>query len=108
MELDAISRTGFLTLLLRAWHSERQGLLHTSSREWRTAFLMGFIITGTYGLVLLAMAYVSNASYVMAFRQLSIPIGAALGIVGRKEPASPPKLVGTLLVVTGLLLVALG
>jgi drug/metabolite transporter (DMT)-like permease len=56
----------------------------------------------------LAMAYVSNVSYVSAFRQLSIPIGAALGILVRKEAASPPKLAGIALVVLGLTLTALG
>ena len=38
------------------------------------------IITGAYGLVLAAMAYVPNVSYVAAFRQMSIPLGAILGV----------------------------
>jgi len=83
-------------------------LLQARGPEWRTAALMGVIILATYGLVLTSMAYVSNVSYVIAFRQLSIPIGAALGILVRKEKATPPKLTGIALVVTGLVLAALG
>jgi len=108
VELEAIGISVFMLFFLLPWRTQRAGFLHASGREWRTAFLMGFVITGTYGLVLLAMAYVSNVSYVIAFRQLSIPMGAALGILGRKEPASTPKLVGTVLVVIGLVLAALG
>ena len=108
VELEAVGISVFMLLFLLPWRTQRSGFLHTSGREWRTAFLMGFVITGTYSLVLLAMAYVSNVSYVIAFRQLSIPMGAALGILGRKELASTPKLVGTVLVVVGLVLAALG
>ncbi len=108
VELEAIGISLFMLFFLLPWRTQRTGFLHASGREWRTAFLMGFVITGTYVLVLFAMAYVSNVSYVIAFRQLSIPLGAALGILGRKEPASLPKLVGTMLVVVGLVLAALG
>jgi uncharacterized membrane protein len=108
VELEAISITVFMLVFILAWRPEREGFLHAQAKEWRIAFLMGFIITATYSLVLLAMAYVTNVSYVIAFRQLSIPIGAALGILGRKETAYPPKLVGILLVVFGLVLAVLG
>jgi drug/metabolite transporter (DMT)-like permease len=108
VELEAISISVFLTALLLGWGPERQTLIQARGLEWRTAVLIGIIITATYGLVLLAMAYVSNVSYVSAFRQLSIPIGAALGILVRKEAATPPKLAGIALVVVGLVLAAVG
>jgi drug/metabolite transporter (DMT)-like permease len=108
LELESISICIFLSTFLLVWKPERGALLQASVGDWRSAALMGAIITGTYGLVLLAMAYVSNVSYVSAFRQLSIPIGAALGILIRKEAASPPKLAGIALVVLGLTLTALG
>jgi drug/metabolite transporter (DMT)-like permease len=107
-ELEAISIALFLTVLLLSWAPERRVLMQARIPEWKTAALMGVIITATYGLVLLAMAYVSNVSYVFAFRQLSIPIGAALGMLVRKEAASPPKLAGIALVVMGLALAAVG
>ncbi len=108
VELETISLSAFLTIFLLFWAHERQVLMQAHGPEWRMAALMGFIITATYGLVLLAMAYVNNVSYVSAFRQLSIPIGAALGILVRKEAATPPKLAGIGLVVVGLGLAAVG
>ena len=45
----------------------------------------------TYGLVLASMAHVTNVSYAAAFRQLSIPLGAFLGIWLQKEPSPPPS-----------------
>lgn len=74
----------------------------------RAAALTGLIIMATYGLVLAAMAYVTNVSYVAAFRQLSIPIGAVLGITLQGEPRYRPKLVGVGIVSVGLVLVGLG
>jgi drug/metabolite transporter (DMT)-like permease len=108
VELEAITITIFMLIFILAWRPEREGFLSARGKDWRTAFLMGFIITATYSLVLLAMAYVSNVSYVIAFRQLSIPIGALLGILGHKEKAHPPKLVGIAIIFLGLLIVALG
>ena len=70
--------------------------------------LTGFIIMATYGLVLASMAYVTNVSYVAAFRQLSIPIGAFLGISLQKEPRHTPKLVGVGIISVGLVLVGIG
>jgi drug/metabolite transporter (DMT)-like permease len=108
VELEAVGISVFLSVFILGWRPERRLLMKANGSEWRTAAWMGFIITATYGLVLLAMAYVSNVSYVIAFRQLSIPIGAALGILVRKETASPPKLVGIALVFIGLVLAAVG
>jgi drug/metabolite transporter (DMT)-like permease len=108
VELETISLSLFLMVFLISWVPERRVFWQASASEWRTAVLMGFIITATYALVLLAMAYVSNVSYVFAFRQLSIPIGAGLGMLVRKEVASLPKLTGIGMVVVGLVLTALG
>jgi len=68
----------------------------------------GVVIMATYGLVLTSMAYVSNVSYVAAFRQLSIPIGAILGIALQHEPRHLPKLIGIGVVSVGLVIVAVG
>jgi uncharacterized membrane protein len=53
------------------------------------------------------MAYASNVSYIVAFRQLSIPLGALLGVWVQKEPAGLPKLLGVGVVFGGLILVGL-
>lgn len=68
----------------------------------------GVVIMATYGLVLASMAYVTNVSYVAAFRQLSIPIGATLGLTLQKEPRYFPKLMGIGVVSAGLILVGIG
>jgi uncharacterized membrane protein len=62
----------------------------------------------TYGLVLASMTYVTDVSYVAAFRQLSIPIGALFGIVLLKEQCPAPKLLGILIISIGLILVGIG
>lgn len=108
LELETISIGFFMLILLFLWPHERRLLLQSRKADWKAAFRMGFIITATYGLVLLAMGYVTNVSYVMAFRQLSIPIGALMGILGRKEPAHAPKLIGIGLVAAGLILTSIG
>lgn len=74
--------------------------------EWLAAAGTGALITAAYGLVLIAMSFVANVSYIAAFRQLSIPLGAALGFLVQKEPATPPRLVGIGVLVLGLVLVA--
>jgi drug/metabolite transporter (DMT)-like permease len=66
------------------------------------------VITTGYGLVLVAMPLARDVSYVSAFRQVSIPIGALLGILALKEPAYPFKLAGTGILFVGLVLVGLG
>jgi drug/metabolite transporter (DMT)-like permease len=71
------------------------------------ALLTGVLIMGTYGLVLTALAYTTNVSYIAAFRQLSIPLGAILGILVLKEPAYPPKLASIGVIFAGLVLIAL-
>ena len=54
------------------------------------------------------MGHVTNVSYVVAFRQLSIPLGAVLGVLVLGEPGYRPKLAGVALMFGGLILVALG
>ena len=68
----------------------------------------GIAIYVSYGLVLVAMSFAANVSYVVAFRQLSIPIGAILGVVVLREPNYPLKFVGVAIVLAGLVLVSLG
>jgi drug/metabolite transporter (DMT)-like permease len=75
---------------------------------WRKAAWTGFFISLTYVLVLIAMAYARNVSYVVAFRQISIPLGAILGITILKEPGYRPKIVGVFVIFTGLVLVGIG
>ena len=73
-----------------------------------TLFTFGFCAFIGALIFLISLAFVDNVSYVVAFRQLSIPLGAAFGMLALKEPGYRPKLAGILVMVTGLVLVATG
>lgn len=72
-------------------------------RDWHP-FVAGICATGTYILVLMAMNYVTNVSYVQVFRQLGLPLGMGLGIVFLKEKPAPIRFVGVSLICLGLAL----
>ncbi len=88
--------------------SREKGAAHEFARMIKPAVITGVSIYVTYSLVLISMAYADNVSYVVAFRQLSIPIGALLGIWLLKEPAYKPKFLGVTTIFIGLVLVGLG
>ncbi len=87
-----------------------------STREFREkraelvkpALFAGLAIGATYGIILLAMTHTANVSYIVALRQVSIPIGTLLGIFILKEKSSLPRFVGVTVLFAGLVLVALG
>lgn len=99
----AILMGGYILLL----SSERLELRKVWKSGKGIALLTGVLIMGTYGLVLTALAYSTNVSYIAAFRQLSIPLGAILGILVQKEPAYPPKLASIGVIFAGLVLIVL-
>jgi len=95
---------GLYTVLLPSGRAEL-------AKTWRSgksmSFITGLLILGTYGLVLAAMEYAENVSYIAAFRQLSIPLGAALGIVVQREPLYPLKVASIAIIFGGLVLIIL-
>lgn len=98
---------GLFTLFRPGERQRLAGLLRTRSLLL-TSLATGVVIMATYGLVLASMAYVRDVSYVAAFRQLSIPIGAVLGMTVQQEPRHRPKILGIVVISIGLLLVAVG
>lgn len=83
--------------------------------EFRRLFLRsvypsicGLFASAAYALVLIAMLFVTNVSYLQAFRQLSLPLGVLAGIFILKENRNPVKLSGIALVLIGLVMVSLG
>ena len=72
------------------------------------AVFTGLVMAVTYGIALAALAFVKDVSYANAFRQLSIPLGALLGMWLAKEPAYFPKLIGIGIMLVGLILIMLG
>ena len=70
-------------------------------RDWRP-FVAGCCSSLTYVLVLMAMNYVSNVSFVQAFRQIGLLFGMLEGVFILKERCTAPKVVGLALVLVGL------
>lgn len=69
--------------------------------------IAGLSGSAAYALILFAFAFVTNVSFVQAFRQMSLPLGFFAGVIILHEKASRPKLLGLILIVTGLVLIAL-
>jgi uncharacterized membrane protein len=98
----------FLALYMLFNKEERQMLrkmIHDGSLHYPA--ISGVICTASYTLVLLAMMLASNVSYIAAFRQLSIPLGAVMGIILFKESSTSPKVAGIALIFIGLLVIGL-
>ena len=76
------------------------------SRNWQPC-ICGLCASGTYVLVLIAMNYVTNATYVQCFRQLGLPFGLVAGIVFLKESCTLTKIIGVALILAGLTLTVL-
>ena len=106
--LQGFTLSAWLGLFLLIFPSQRRQIAEVIRTSKVNAVLMGTTIWVTYALVLGAMAFAGNVSYIVAFRQVSIPIGAVLAIVLLKEPCPPPKALGLAIMVAGLVLVALG
>ncbi len=66
----------------------------------------GVLMHLTYGMVLVSMAYARDVSLIVAFRQVSILIGASMGMIYLKESGHPWKIIGLMVLFTGLVLVA--
>ena len=73
----------------------------------RSVLATGLFIVGTYLLVLISMSMVTEVSYVVALRQLSIPVGVAIGVLWLKERLSLSRLQGVSMMLIGLILVSL-
>jgi len=105
MVLEGISCSLWQCLFVAVNRRERQRVPEVIASFKGPAVLTGIGIYLTYGIVLVSMNYVSNVSYVAAFRQLSIPLGAIFGMAFLKEPRHLPKIVGIAVIFVGLVLV---
>ncbi len=72
------------------------------------SYLAGFFAASAYIMILIAMAHVTNVSYVQAFRQLSLPIGVLLGVLVLKEKITFFKIAAIAMILGGLLTIYLG
>jgi len=95
----------WFVLFTRSQRRQFQSMLKS---QWKIGLLTGALMLGTYSLVILSMAFVSNVSYVVAFRQLSIPLGVIFAVIGLGESLKAPKIFGVTITFIGLITVALG
>jgi drug/metabolite transporter (DMT)-like permease len=85
----------------------RRGERTEPPRGRRLALGIGAGMGVSYLLVLLAMPLAAHVGWVLAFRQASIPLGAAAAILLDREPAPPAKLAALTLITAGLAWAAL-
>lgn len=104
MVLEGISCSIWQALFVLVDRRERRDLPKVLKSYKGSAALTGLGIYLTYGIVLVSMNYVSNVSYVAAFRQLSVPLGALFGMALLKEPRHLPKLFGIATIFLGLVM----
>lgn len=107
MVLQAVTTLTWAIPLLMLLPTERRRLPAIRQQGLVMLVVTGLMMTCTYGLVLMALALTDEVSYVVALRQLSIPVGVLMGVLWLKEPASMAKAAGTLVMLLGLVLVAL-
>jgi uncharacterized membrane protein len=96
----------FLTILTRS--QGRVAFTNSLRKHGLQSAAAGFAMVLAYTLVLIAMGFARNVSYVVAFRQVSILLGAVAGVFLLKEPAYPAKFVGVGAMFLGLVLTATG
>jgi len=92
------------TILLRASKIENH---NSNPLGWKLAIPAAALSFGAYGLILWAYQLSPYASYIVAFRQFSIVIGAILAFIIYKEQGVVIRLAGAALIVSGLMLIAL-
>ena len=89
---------------MRAVNEEQ---VRESPHSWFLAGIGALLGFGAYWLILWAYQLSPFASYNVAFRQLSIIIGAILGFVLFKEKGIYVRITGAILITAGLILIAL-
>ncbi|MBW2592805.1 MAG: hypothetical protein JRE58_07390 [Deltaproteobacteria bacterium] len=108
MALEAVACSFWKGLFVLCSARERKSFIEVLKGKKVSAAKTGIGIYLTYGLVLLSMNFVTNVSYVAAFRQLSIPIGAIMGMVFLEESRCLPKITGIAIIFAGLILLSVG
>jgi len=106
--LQSISAVFWLSVWIACDPLERREPLRILREHKFRVAIVGLGIYASYGLLLLSRPHVANLSYSVALRQMSIPLGAAIGIYLLKEPLYFLKSAGAAAITAGVVLVALG
>jgi drug/metabolite transporter (DMT)-like permease len=97
---EALATTPFLWLLLGKELREAPG-------NWRLGLVAAVFSFASYGLVLVAFQLSDRVGYVLALRQVSVPLGV-LAAVMMGQPASRWQLAAAVLVCVGIICLVLG
>ena len=108
MVLEGISCSTWQGIFVLCNAREKHNIRAVFKTSKSAAVITGIGIYLTWGLVLASLNYVENVSYVAAFRQLSIPLGAIFGMTLLNEPRYLPKKIGIAAIFVGLVLAGIG
>ncbi len=97
----------FLGLYILINKVEQKELFTILKKEKFPTIAAGLMVAAAYVIILICYPMVTHVSYVTAFRQISIPLGAFTGMFFLKEKWSAPKILGVLVIFIGLLIVYL-
>ncbi|MBQ7256765.1 MAG: EamA family transporter [Abditibacteriota bacterium] len=75
--------------------------------NWKTIFLISIFTCAAYTLILFSYNYATNVSYVVAFRQIGMPMSFIVGAVFLKEKIYFGKTLGIIIILAGLVLTAI-
>ena len=81
-----------------------KGLVIEAKKLAPSAFTAGAAASGCYVLALAAMLFVTNVSYVQAFRQMGLVLAMLGGVIFLKERLTFTKVAGVILIIGGLIL----
>ena len=100
-----ITATVMLWIIVSAYSSRtsEKGLCKELIKS-PTPYIAGIFAALAYLLILVAMNHVTNVSFVQAFRQLSLPVSAALGFIVLKEKVSLMRLASLAMIMAGLVM----
>lgn len=78
--------------------------------EWRknrlSIVMVAILVTASYLMILYALR-IANVSYVVVVREMSIVFSVALGVTFLKEPYGKQKLMGSILIIIGVVTIGL-
>lgn len=108
LSFEYISDFTFLLPYVVFSHREKHNFHMIRKHSLRFPIITGIIIPCSYTLILLAMQFASNVSFVVAFSQTSILLGVILGIFVLKEKVTYFKVAGVVFIFAGLLMAVIG
>ena len=97
----------FLGLYILINKAEQKRLFEILKNQKLPTVSAGLMLAAAYIIILICYPMVTNVSYVTAFRQISIPLGALTGMFFLKEKWSVTKILGVSIIFAGLLVVYL-